>query len=244
MCFVCNASVGLAMVVATTASPVVDANTQVAQVNVPDCSENSLYCPVTSTSELAKVLQEYPVPSIATPNTMFANPDFTVKRAITQTVKYQVATKGAIKTSVADFKRQVQETLDDDRGWKRLGVKFEYVESGGAFTMVLAEPSAVPAYGYPCDDVWNCNVGNFVIANEDRWLTATDPWNAAGGTIRDYRHMTVNHELGHWLGHGHIFCTTSGQAAPVMQQQSMDLAGCKFNPWPLDSELHSTRLGI
>lgn len=243
MCFVCNASVGLAMVVATTASPVMDAADRAAAPQ-PDCTENSLYCPVSSSAELAKVLQDYPVPSIAAPNSMFATPDFAVKRQVTQTVKYQVAAKGATKTSIGDFKRQVQETLEDDRGWKRLGVKFEYAESGGAFTMVLAEASQVPSYGPPCDAVWNCNVGNYVIANEDRWLNATDPWNEAGGNIRDYRHMTVNHELGHWLGQGHIFCATTGQAAPVMQQQSMDLAGCKFNPWPLDSELHSTRLGI
>ena len=231
------------MVVATTAPPLTQPQTTQAPVQ-NDCGEISLYCPAASTAELAKLLSDYPVPSIAAPNSKFATPDFKVRRAITQTVKYQVVTNGATKTSLTDFKRQVQETLNDDRGWKRLGVKFEYTESGGAFTMVLAESSKVPAYGAPCDDVWNCNVGNFVIANEDRWLMATDPWNAAGGNIRDYRHMTVNHELGHWLGHGHIFCSAGGQAAPVMQQQSMDLKGCKFNPWPLDSELTSTRLSI
>ena len=208
------------------------------------CGETALYCPVTATNELAKVLQDYPVPSIAAPNAMFATPDFKVKRPVSRTVTYQVITKGSTSTALADFKRQVQETLNDDRGWSRLGVSFQYVESGGMFTMVLAEASQVPSFGDPCDAVWNCNVGNYVVANEDRWLHATDPWNEAGGNIRDYRHMTVNHELGHWLGHDHIFCTASGQAAPVMQQQSMDLKGCKFNPWPLDSELTSTRLGI
>lgn len=243
MCLVCHASVGLALVVVTTA-PVVAAE-QVAQPPAQKvCNEASLYCPVASTDELAKLLSDYPVPSIAAPNSMFATPVFNLRRPITQTVKYQVTIRGATKTSLADFKRHVQETLNDSRGWKRLGVNFEYADTGGAFTVVLAEASAVPAYGYPCDAVWNCNVGNYVVANEDRWLGATDPWNKAGGNIRDYQHMTVNHEVGHWLGHDHSVCTTTGQAAPVMQQQSMDLYGCKFNAWPLDSELTSSRLGI
>lgn len=235
--------IGVALV-AVMAAPVLAQQVPVAQAPQVECTDVNLYCPAASTDELAKLLVDYPTPSIAAPNSMFATPDFKVKRTITQTVKYQVVTKGATKTNLDTFKRQVQETLDDNRGWKRLGVQFEYVESGGAFTMVLAEPSHVPAYGYPCDDVWNCNVGNYVVANEDRWLNATDPWNAAGGSIRDYRHMVVNHELGHWLGHDHIGCSSAGGAAPIMAQQSMDLGGCKFNPWPLDSELTSSRLGI
>jgi len=231
------------MAVATTASSFEQPQTTQPPLQ-NDCGETSLYCPAAGAAELSKLLIDYPMPGITKPNIMFATPEFKVKRAITQTVKYQVSSKGAIKTSIAGFKRQVQETLNDDRGWKRLGVKFEYAESGGAFTMVLAESSQVPSFGPPCDTVWNCNAGDDVVVNEDRWLYATEPWNTAGGNIRDYRHMTVNHELGHWLGHGHIFCNTSGQAAPVMQQQSMDLKSCKFNPWPLDSELTSTRLDV
>jgi len=230
--------------VAIGAAPVLAQQPPVTPPAQPECTEANLYCPATSTAELAKLLNDYPAPGIAAPNTMFVTPDFKVKRAITQVVKYQIATKGAVKTSLTDFKRQVQETLNDDRGWKRLGVQFEYAESGGAFTVVLAEASQVPSFGSPCDNVWNCNVGNYVVVNEDRWLNATESWNAAGGNIRDYRHLTVNHELGHWLGHDHNSCMTTGQAAPVMQQQSIDLKGCKFNPWPLDSEVSSTRLGV
>jgi hypothetical protein len=208
------------------------------------CGEQALYCPAATNNDLVKILADYPEPSIASPRSLFANPTFAVRRAVSQTIKYQVAINGNVGVDLATLKKQVKETLADDRGWSRLGVRFEYVESGGAFTFVLAEPAKVPGYGYPCDAVWNCNVGNFVVANDDRWMRATDPWNAAGGNIRDYRHMTVNHELGHWLGHDHVGCGGVGQAAPVMQQQSMDLQGCKFNPWPLDSELSSSRLGI
>jgi len=108
----------------------------------------------------------------------------------------------------------------------------------------LSVASELPNFSEGCSSEYSCNVGRYVIINQDRWLGATSSWNNAGGTLRDYRHMVVNHETGHWLGHGHANCGGSGQPAPLMQQQSIDLQGCKFNPWPLDSELTSSRLGI
>ena len=55
--------------------------------------------------------------------------------------------------------------------------------------------------------------------------------------------MVINHEVGHWLGHGHETCATKGGPAAVMQQQSIDLEGCRFNPWPLESEIVATGKG-
>jgi hypothetical protein len=49
--------------------------------------------------------------------------------------------------------------------------------------------------------------------------------------------MVINHEVGHFIGFGHASCGGAGQPAPVMQQQSISLQGCKFNPWPTASEL-------
>lgn len=85
-------------------------------------------------------------------------------------------------------------------------------------------------------------MGDTVIINDDRWAGASDAWNSSGGSLRDYRHMVVNHEVGHWLGHGHSNCSKSGAKAPVMQQQSINLQGCVFNPWPLSEELWTSRL--
>ena len=119
--------------------------------------------------------------------------------------------------------------------------------SGGDFTLVLSEASQVPSF-YPsiCSSDWSCQVGHYVIINQNRWLYASGSWNQAGGSLRDYRNMVIDHETGHWLGHGddNNDCGGAGQPAPVMQQQSIDLLGCSFNPWPLDSELWSSRLGI
>lgn len=160
-------------------------------------------------------------------------------------VNYDIKTRGAIKANMTEFKAHVHATLNDPRGWARLGVYFQEVaRGGGAFTVVLSQANQVPSFAPICSAEFSCQVGRFVIINEDRWLGATVAWNNAGGSLRDYRHMVVNHETGHWLGHGHTNCAGVGQLAPVMQQQSINLQGCSFNPWPLDSELWSSQLGI
>lgn len=159
-------------------------------------------------------------------------------------VTYDVTTKGVITANFAEFQSQANATLNDSRGWSKMGVAFQQVASGGMFTLVLTEADQVRSFSSGCSADYSCNVGRYVIINQDRWAGATSSWNQAGGSLRDYRHMVVNHETGHWLGHGHQVCGGAGQAAPVMQQQSIDLQGCTFNPWPLTSELSSTRLGI
>ncbi len=166
------------------------------------------------------------------------------KAATGRVVTYDVMTRGDITANYAEFKAQANATLNDGRGWSRLGVNFQEVASGGAFTLVLSEASQVTSFSSGCGNEYSCRVGRYVIINQDRWLGATPSWNNAGGSLREYRHMVVNHETGHWLGHGHASCTGAGQPAQVMQQQSIDLQGCAFNAWPTNSELWSSQLGI
>ena len=87
-----------------------------------------------------------------------------------------------------------------------------------------------------CSTQWSCRIGRFVVINQERWRHASPAWNAAGRSLRDYRHMVVNHETGHWLGRGHASCPGRGRPAPVMMQQSKGTGGCRFNPWPLGWE--------
>ncbi|QIK74068.1 DUF3152 domain-containing protein [Nocardioides piscis] len=151
-------------------------------------------------------------------------------------VTYSIATRGRITTSVATFRRQAQETYADARGWRAGGIAFRRVARGGDFTLVLAEASSLPSFGAECSTFWSCRVGRFVVINQDRWKFASPAWNQARAGLRDYRHLVVNHETGHWLGHGHRGCTGPGQPAPVMMQQSKGLDGCRFNPWPTPAE--------
>ena len=113
------------------------------------------------------------------------------------------------------------------------------VARGGAFTLVLSQAGLVPSFSSGCSSMWSCRVGRFVIINQDRWKNASPAWNAAHLALRDYRHMVVNHETGHWLGLGHASCPGKGRLAPVMQQQSKGLQGCRFNPFPTIHELNS-----
>jgi hypothetical protein len=156
------------------------------------------------------------------------------------TIYYTVSQNGST-SDLGTFATLAHETLNDARGWSRLGAKFVKVESGGTLRLVLAEASRLPSYSSGCSVDWSCAVGNTVIINDDRWTGASPAWNAAGGSLRDYRHMVVNHETGHWLGHSHTSCSAAGASASVMQQQSIDLMGCTFNPWPLERELWTTR---
>ncbi|MEO5665743.1 MAG: DUF3152 domain-containing protein [Nocardioides sp.] len=155
---------------------------------------------------------------------------------VRRTVTYDVTTRGRITTSVATFKRQAQETYGDARGWRAGGIAFRQVGRGGDFTLVLAEASTLPSFGAECSTYWSCRVGRFVVINQDRWKFASPAWNQARAGLRDYRHLVVNHETGHWLGHGHAGCPGAGRPAPVMMQQSKGLDGCRFNPWPTPAE--------
>ncbi|MCW2796891.1 DUF3152 domain-containing protein [Nocardioides sp.] len=151
---------------------------------------------------------------------------------VRRTVTYHVETRGRITTSVAAFGRLAQQTYVDPRGWRGSGIRFRRVARGGSFTLVLAEASRVPGFSSSCSSEWSCRVGRYVIINQERWKHASPAWNAAHGSLRDYRHMVVNHETGHWLGLGHAGCPGPGRPAPVMMQQSKGLGGCHFNPWP------------
>ncbi len=156
--------------------------------------------------------------------------------AVKRKVTYSVITRGKITANLGVFKRQVKQTYDDPRGWRSAGVEFRRVARGGTFTVVLAQASRVPSFSSVCSAEWSCRVGRYVIINQTRWQRATPSWNSRNLPRRGYRHMVVDHETGHWLGHPHVSCPGRGRLAPVMMQQSKDLAGCRHNPWPLRSE--------
>lgn len=208
------------------------------------CSSTDPFCFAPQLQTTATSLDAVSVPKIATPAWLSAQGAQTQTSAARE-VTYVVASKGSVTASLDEFASQVNQTLNSPQGWSRLGVRFVRVESGGQFTAWLTEASQVPSFSPSgCDAIVSCTVGNNVIINETRWLNGADAWNAAGGSLRDYRHMVVNHETGHWLGHGHEYCAGAGQPAPVMQQQTINMQGCTPNPWPQQHELYAPKLGI
>lgn len=150
-------------------------------------------------------------------------------------VRFAVQVEDGVPVDAMDFARQVLATLTDPRGWQGVdGIAFEATSdtASAAFIVTLATPATTDRLCYPLDtggwlDCYNSR-GRAVI-NSDRWVLGADSW---GADLTGYRQMVVNHEVGHAIGHGHLYCPGSGQLAPVMQQQTISLQGCAPNAWP------------
>ncbi|MEP6598278.1 MAG: DUF3152 domain-containing protein [Actinomycetota bacterium] len=149
-------------------------------------------------------------------------------------VRYAVQIEGAIPVDGADFAGQVHTTLVDPRGWQGVDhVAFVEVNDleQAAIVVTLATPLTTDRLCAPLDtggwlDCWN---GSRAMINSDRWFYGITSY---GGDLAAYRQELVNHEVGHGLGHQHRLCPGPGQPAPVMQQQTLSLQGCRVNPWP------------
>ena len=181
----------------------------------------------------------YPVVGAGWRSRLLNEPTQTPRRVFT----YSVARLGTVYADLAEFSRHVEWTLADIRGWS-LGwdIRFDEVSSGGDFTVYLASPQQVAAAAPVCSTEYSCAVGDRVYINDVRWRQATDTF--AHRSLADYRRYVLNHEVGHWLGLGHPSCPGDGQPAPVMQQQSISLEGCRENVWPLQWELDQARANV
>jgi hypothetical protein len=155
-----------------------------------------------------------------------------------RTVTYSIATDGAVVSNVNDLARIAADAYASPQGWRAAGIAFTRVDSGGDFTIVLANPRRVETYDPVCSFLYSCTVGRNVVINDIRFAAGSPAW---PGPLDWYRTMVVNHETGHWLGLGHSNCPAAGALAPIMQQQSIDLQGCAINPWPLPNELDAVR---
>lgn len=163
-------------------------------------------------------------------------------------IYYKTLVWGDVAANFNDFRTKVAETLNDARGWSRAGLKFVEVDSGQDVNVILSDPASLGATAGCSADLSCTTWANQVIINDVRWREGTEASRAGGLSTRDYQHMVVNHEMGHWLGHyAHIEgCTAEngflGGPAPIMLQQSTGLRGCtSFNAWPLDAELWTLR---
>lgn len=164
----------------------------------------------------------------------------------TKTYTYCVESRGADATAVSGLKAKLISTYADLRGWSLDGqVQFVYGAGNCDFTVWLSAADQMPSFGAICDSTWSCEVGNNVILNLNRWNDTSPAWQKAGKSLDDYRTLAINHETGHMLGFlDNPTCPGAGQPAPVMMQQSIDLKGCAFNIWPLQTELGTVRRSL
>ena len=200
MCIVCRVATG-GMAAAIALTPVINASVpKDAKTEAKSVVSAKILAEMRSPSSLASLK----LPNIEMPSWHSSHQSAKkIKSAVKKEVSYTISIKGNVRSNLAEFSKQVSETLNDSRGWSRMGVTFREVASGGDFDLVLSQAELLPTFSSGCDAEWSCRVGKSVIINDNRWSGATMAWNNAGGDMRNYRHMVINHEVGHWLEHGH-----------------------------------------
>ena len=152
-------------------------------------------------------------------------------------VAYTVEVERPLPFPPAEVAREVEATLRDPRSWGgRLGVTLRRVEARPGLRILLATPATTDALCAPLDTAGrvSCRNGPLVVLNAVRWASAV-PWYA--DAVSSYRTYVVNHEVGHALGRPHQRCPGPGSPAPVMQQQTYGLQGCRRSVWPSPAEV-------
>ena len=152
-------------------------------------------------------------------------------------VRYTVEIEDGLGVDERTVSATVRSVLLDPRGWQTKDhVRFVNVSPAQAaagakvdIRVTLASPALTDRLCAPLQtrsevSCWN---GARSVLNLRRWALGDDSY---GADVARYRVYQVNHEVGHGLGHGHQQCPGRGRPAPVMQQQTIALGGCR--PWP------------
>jgi hypothetical protein len=158
----------------------------------------------------------------------------------------QVWTPGSFASTVAGV-------LADPRGWTRSAAapitdpsqkltnaswSFQRV-SGADYSVriLLATPDTTDkmcgSMGMDTAGVYSCRYGSTILINLRRWLTGAPGF---AMSLDGYHIMVINHEMGHRLGFAHMKCPGAGRPAPVMQEETIDLAGCLPNAYPFAAD--------
>ncbi|GAA4908577.1 DUF3152 domain-containing protein [Streptomyces coeruleoprunus] len=161
-------------------------------------------------------------------------------RAGTGTLRrYRVQVEDGTGLSATDAAREIEQILAHPRGWAAHGRgAFQLVSEDADFVIRIATPRTADrlclAQGLDTGGELNCETTEGVVVNLKRWMLGSPTFT---GTPAEYRHLIINHEVGHEIGiRQHMGCPGPGKPAPVMMQQIKGLKGCVSNAWPYDED--------
>lgn len=153
--------------------------------------------------------------------------------------RYRVQVEDGTGLSAAGAAREIEQILAHPRGWAAHGRgAFQLVSENADFVIRIATPETADklclAQGLNTRGEYNCETTEGVVVNLKRWLQGSPTFS---GTPAEYRHLIINHEIGHEIGiRSHMTCPGPGKPAPVMMQQIKGLRGCVSNAWPYDED--------
>ncbi|MFF3750398.1 DUF3152 domain-containing protein [Streptomyces sp. NPDC002018] len=153
--------------------------------------------------------------------------------------RYRVQVEKGIDISAAEAATEIERILAHPRGWAAHGRgSFQLVSSNADFVIRIATPATADrlclAQGLNTRGELNCETVDGVVVNLRRWVLGSPTFD---GPAAAYRHLIINHEVGHEIGiRHHLGCSGHGRPAPVMMQQIKGLDGCVSNPWPFTED--------
>ncbi|MFB7371116.1 DUF3152 domain-containing protein [Streptomyces sp. NPDC056222] len=153
--------------------------------------------------------------------------------------RYRVQVEDGIDLSARQVATEIQQILDHPRGWAAHGRgRFQLVSENADFVIRIATPNTADrlclAQGLNTRGELNCETTQGVVVNLKRWMLGSPTFS---GTPAEYRHLIINHEVGHEIGiRMHMSCPGPGKPAPVMMQQIKGLNGCRSNAFPYDED--------
>jgi hypothetical protein len=148
--------------------------------------------------------------------------------------KYCVQVEEGVDFSPDEFAAVIDVVLANDKSWiagKRWMFQRVPACESANLRIKLAVPRTVDRLCAPVAQTvgkFSCRNGSNIYINLDRWTKGVTHF----PDLNVYRNMVINHEVGHFLGFGHVRCPGAGQLAKIMQRQSDTLEGCQLNPYP------------